>query len=77
MTLFTNPDEDETSLQSVIISLIITETHYLLGKCHHNLNPSSLQMSEKAEESICEQTMADLLYLTENEGKLRLDNFNL
>lgn len=35
------------------------------------------QMSEKAEEAICEQTMADLLYLTENEGKLRLDNFNL
>ncbi|XP_048479107.1 set1/Ash2 histone methyltransferase complex subunit ASH2 isoform X3 [Plutella xylostella] len=34
-------------------------------------------MSEKAEEAICEQTMADLLYLTENEGKLRLDNFNL
>lgn len=34
-------------------------------------------MSEKAEESICEQTIADLLYLTENEGKLRLDNFNL
>ncbi|XP_061710931.1 set1/Ash2 histone methyltransferase complex subunit ASH2 isoform X1 [Cydia pomonella] len=34
-------------------------------------------MSEKAEEAICEQTMADLLYLTDNEGKLRLDNFNL
>ncbi|XP_026321754.1 set1/Ash2 histone methyltransferase complex subunit ASH2 isoform X2 [Hyposmocoma kahamanoa] len=34
-------------------------------------------MSEKAEEAIGEQTMADLLYLTENEGKLRLDNFNL
>ncbi|CAB3221102.1 unnamed protein product [Arctia plantaginis] len=34
-------------------------------------------MSDKAEEAICEQTMADLLYLTENEGKLRLDNFNL
>ncbi|XP_045765530.1 set1/Ash2 histone methyltransferase complex subunit ASH2 isoform X1 [Maniola jurtina] len=34
-------------------------------------------MSEKAEEAICEQTMADLLYLTENEGKLRLDTFNL
>ncbi|XP_045494289.1 set1/Ash2 histone methyltransferase complex subunit ASH2 isoform X1 [Colias croceus] len=34
-------------------------------------------MSEKAEEAICEQTMADLLYLTENDGKLRLDSFNL
>ncbi|XP_037868744.1 set1/Ash2 histone methyltransferase complex subunit ASH2 isoform X1 [Bombyx mori] len=34
-------------------------------------------MSEKAEEAICEQTMADMLYLTENEGKLRLDNFNI
>lgn len=35
------------------------------------------QMCEKAEEAICEQTMADMLYLTENEGKLRLDNFNI
>lgn len=34
-------------------------------------------MCEKAEEAICEQTMADMLYLTENEGKLRLDNFNI
>jgi len=33
------------------------------------------QMYEKAEEAICEQTMADLLYLTENEGKLRLDTY--
>lgn len=32
-------------------------------------------MNEKAEESICEQTVADLLYLTENEGKLRLDSY--
>lgn len=32
-------------------------------------------MWEKAEEAICEQTMADLLYLTENEGKLRLDTY--
>ncbi|KAK9884605.1 hypothetical protein WA026_007445 [Henosepilachna vigintioctopunctata] len=32
---------------------------------------------EKAEEAICEQTMADILYLTENEGKLRLDSFVL
>lgn len=40
--------------------------------------PSSTQfrgMYEKAEEAICEQTMADLLYLTENEGKLRLDTY--
>lgn len=29
----------------------------------------------KAEEAICEQTLADLMYLTENEGKLRLDSF--
>ncbi|XP_044263008.1 set1/Ash2 histone methyltransferase complex subunit ASH2 isoform X1 [Tribolium madens] len=34
-------------------------------------------MHQKAEEAICEQTMADLLYLTENEGKLRLDSFVL
>ncbi|XP_022910633.1 set1/Ash2 histone methyltransferase complex subunit ASH2 [Onthophagus taurus] len=32
-------------------------------------------MFEKAEEAISEQTMADMLYLTENEGKLRLENF--
>ncbi|XP_067009311.1 set1/Ash2 histone methyltransferase complex subunit ASH2 isoform X2 [Anabrus simplex] len=32
-------------------------------------------MCEKAEEAICEQTMADLLYLTENDGKLRLDTY--
>ncbi|XP_073990038.1 set1/Ash2 histone methyltransferase complex subunit ash2 isoform X2 [Rhodnius prolixus] len=29
----------------------------------------------KAEEAICEQTVADILYLTENEGKLRLDTY--
>ncbi|BES94398.1 SPRY [Nesidiocoris tenuis] len=32
-------------------------------------------MYKKAEEAICEQTMADLLYLTENDGKLRLDTY--
>ncbi|XP_045519047.1 set1/Ash2 histone methyltransferase complex subunit ASH2 isoform X1 [Pieris brassicae] len=46
-------------------------------KCPPNTEQSYRPMSEKAEEAICEQTMADLLYLTENEGKLRLDNFNL
>nr|CAD7399030.1 unnamed protein product [Timema cristinae] len=30
-------------------------------------------MYEKAEEAICEHTLADLLYLTENDGKLRID----
>ncbi|XP_049792605.1 set1/Ash2 histone methyltransferase complex subunit ASH2-like [Schistocerca nitens] len=30
-------------------------------------------ISEKAEEAICEQALADILYLTENEGRLRLD----
>ncbi|XP_063912714.1 set1/Ash2 histone methyltransferase complex subunit ASH2 isoform X2 [Zophobas morio] len=34
-------------------------------------------MHQKAEEAICEQTLADVLYLTENEGKLRLDSFVL
>lgn len=34
-------------------------------------------MSERGEEAICDQTMADLIYLTENEGKLRLDSFVL
>ncbi|CAK1546248.1 unnamed protein product [Leptosia nina] len=46
-------------------------------KCPPITDYSYRPMSEKAEEAICEQTMADLLYLTENEGKLRLDNFNL
>lgn len=32
-------------------------------------------MCEKAEDAICEQTIADMLYLTENEGKLRLDSY--
>ncbi|XP_025828916.1 set1/Ash2 histone methyltransferase complex subunit ASH2 isoform X2 [Agrilus planipennis] len=32
-------------------------------------------MNERAEQAICEQTLADLIYLTDNEGKLRLDNF--
>jgi len=31
-------------------------------------------MFERAEDSVMEQTMADLLYLTENKGMLRLDN---
>ncbi|XP_043481338.1 set1/Ash2 histone methyltransferase complex subunit ASH2 [Leptopilina heterotoma] len=32
-------------------------------------------MHEKAEEAIAEQSMADILYLTENEGRLRLDTY--
>nr|SVE75031.1 EOG090X03NS [Daphnia dolichocephala] len=34
-------------------------------------------MHERAEESIAEQAMADMLYLTENEGRLRLDNYGM
>ncbi|XP_014475699.1 PREDICTED: set1/Ash2 histone methyltransferase complex subunit ASH2 [Dinoponera quadriceps] len=34
-------------------------------------------MHERAEEAIAEQSMADMLYLMENEGKLRLDTFSL
>nr|WAB05091.1 trithorax protein Ash2 [Colaphellus bowringi] len=34
-------------------------------------------MSERGEEAICDQTLADVIYLTENEGKLRLDSFVL
>ncbi|XP_065199771.1 set1/Ash2 histone methyltransferase complex subunit ASH2 [Planococcus citri] len=30
-------------------------------------------MFERAEETICEQTLSDVVYLTENEGKLKLD----
>nr|CAG4643104.1 EOG090X03NS [Ilyocryptus agilis] len=32
-------------------------------------------LNERAEESIAEQAMADMLYLTENEGRLRLDTY--
>ncbi|XP_046613675.1 set1/Ash2 histone methyltransferase complex subunit ASH2 isoform X1 [Neodiprion virginianus] len=34
-------------------------------------------MNDKAEEAIAEQSMADMLYLAENEGKLRLDTFSM
>lgn len=34
-------------------------------------------MNDRVEESISEQTMADLLYFAENDGKLRLDTFSL
>lgn len=34
-------------------------------------------MFDKAEEAMAEQSMADMLYLGENEGKLRLDTFSL
>ncbi|XP_044726626.1 set1/Ash2 histone methyltransferase complex subunit ASH2 [Chrysoperla carnea] len=34
-------------------------------------------MCEKAEESISEQSLADILYLVENDGKLRLDTFTV
>ncbi|XP_014210534.1 set1/Ash2 histone methyltransferase complex subunit ASH2 [Copidosoma floridanum] len=34
-------------------------------------------MYDKAEEAIAEQAMADILFFTENEGKLRLDNITL
>ena len=33
----------------------------------------NLQMCARAEESTIAQTVADLVYLTENEGQLRLD----
>ncbi|XP_055547342.1 set1/Ash2 histone methyltransferase complex subunit ASH2 isoform X1 [Wyeomyia smithii] len=34
-------------------------------------------MNERVEEIICEQTMADMMYFTENDGKLRLDSYNI
>uniref|UniRef100_A0A6V7HPG1 Uncharacterized protein n=1 Tax=Bracon brevicornis TaxID=1563983 RepID=A0A6V7HPG1_9HYME len=34
-------------------------------------------MFDKAEEAMAEQSMADMLYLNENEGKLRLDTYSL
>uniref|UniRef100_A0A034WFG7 Set1/Ash2 histone methyltransferase complex subunit ASH2 n=2 Tax=Bactrocera TaxID=47832 RepID=A0A034WFG7_BACDO len=33
-------------------------------------------MCERVEELISEQCLSDIMYLTENDGKLRLDNFN-
>lgn len=35
------------------------------------------QMHERVEEMICEQTMADMMYFTENDGKLRLDSYGM
>ncbi|XP_075150139.1 set1/Ash2 histone methyltransferase complex subunit ash2 isoform X1 [Haematobia irritans] len=40
-------------------------------------NHKAKGMFERVEELICEQSLSDLLYLTENEGRLRLDNFNI
>ncbi|KAF4517988.1 hypothetical protein B566_EDAN008823 [Ephemera danica] len=39
----------------------------------HDVPEGARGMYEKAEEAIIEQTTADLLFLTENDGKLRLD----
>ena len=36
-----------------------------------------LQMHERTDESMAEQAMADMLYFTENEGRLRLDSSTL
>lgn len=38
---------------------------------------SYLQMNERVEELICEQSFSDMMYFTENDGKLRLDTFSL
>ncbi|XP_018790989.1 PREDICTED: set1/Ash2 histone methyltransferase complex subunit ASH2 isoform X3 [Bactrocera latifrons] len=41
------------------------------------LNESKAKgMCERVEELISEQCLSDIMYLTENDGKLRLDNFN-
>ncbi|KAG4068241.1 hypothetical protein HA402_007761 [Bradysia odoriphaga] len=34
-------------------------------------------MHDRVEDLICEQSLADMMYFTENDGKLRLDNFSL
>ena len=34
-------------------------------------------MSARAEEAALDQTMADMRFFTENEGKLRLDNYSM
>ncbi|XP_035795563.1 set1/Ash2 histone methyltransferase complex subunit ASH2-like isoform X1 [Anopheles albimanus] len=38
---------------------------------------SAQGMHERVEEMICEQTMADMMYFTENDGKLRLDTYSI
>lgn len=48
-----------------------------------NINPSIylfksfLQMYDRVEELICEQLLSDMMFFTENDGKLRLDTFSL
>uniref|UniRef100_A0A182W2Z6 B30.2/SPRY domain-containing protein n=1 Tax=Anopheles minimus TaxID=112268 RepID=A0A182W2Z6_9DIPT len=38
---------------------------------------SAHAMHDRVEEMICEQTMADMMYFTENDGKLRLDTYSV
>lgn len=35
---------------------------------------SKFQMHDRVEELICEQSLADMVFFTENDGKLRLDS---
>lgn len=32
-------------------------------------------MHERVDELMCEQTLSDMMFLTENDGKLRLDSY--
>lgn len=40
----------------------------------YNYNKSDIQVWERAGEAICEQTLADISFLTINEGKLKLSD---
>ncbi|CAH2015499.1 unnamed protein product [Acanthoscelides obtectus] len=46
-------------------------------KCTPSTDLNYKPMSDRGEEAICDQTLADLIYLTKNDGKLRLDSFVL
>jgi len=54
-------------------NLIVTNANNAFVASIQTLN---FQMYEKAELAIVEQTVSDLMFLTENDGKLKLDNGN-
>ena len=44
---------------------------------HPPKNVKLRPMSARAEEAAIDQTVADMRFFTENEGKLRLDNYSM
>lgn len=63
----------------------IEEEHHCKGVRYNNYDKCFVfenysfffQMHDRVEDLICEQSLADMLYFTENDGKLRLDTFSL